>query len=187
MISNLFNQNCIKVLFLFNLSPGSKFNRKEIQERTKLNNVPLDSSLLILINSKILIREKNFYSLNFESSYLKKIMDLISKEYIGLKKIPLNVFYMVLDTVDFFTTYKNIELYLFGSYSKLTYKLNSDLDIALLSEKEDNRKEISNLIQKLHKLYGIELEIHYFDKRTFYKNKKDPIIASILREGVKLI
>ena len=73
MITQIFTQNCMKIMTLFGLSPGSRLNRKQIKEKVYLNNIPLDFSLLRLVNSGILKRERNFYSINFENEYVKKI------------------------------------------------------------------------------------------------------------------
>ena len=62
MISPLFHQDCYKVLSLYGLSPGSRFNRTEIKQRTLLYNVPLDKALLLLQNSGILKKEKKIPS-----------------------------------------------------------------------------------------------------------------------------
>lgn len=182
MITTLFNKNILKVLSFFVLSPGSKFNRYEIKENTKLNNLPLDNTLLILINSKILKRNKNLYYLNFENQYTKQIILLLDKEYKYLKEIPFKVYLALIDLTNEIINTKDVEVYLFGSYSKLIYKENSDIDVAII---DTNIK--SGIIEKLEKKYNIQLEIHYFNKNEFYKNKKDPIIKDIIKNGVKLI
>jgi len=72
MINQIFNLDSFKILSLFSLSPGSRFRRKEIKERTKLNNIPLDKTLLKLLSGKILKKEENLYMLNFENKNTKK-------------------------------------------------------------------------------------------------------------------
>jgi len=39
---------------------------------------------------------------------------------------------------------------------------------------------------KLERAYKKHVEIHYFDKKDFYRNKKDPLVRSILKDGVRL-
>lgn len=187
MITQIFDMNCIKILSLFSISAGSKFNRKEIQEKTLLNNVPLDNTLLKLVSTNILKRERNYYMFNFENNLTQSIIEIVQKQFKTLKNLPLNVYYSILDLIDYFSTKKEIELILFGSYSKLVYSEKSDIDIALIYEKELNKNEISKIIKKIEKIYGKEIEIHYFEKKTFYKNKNDILIKSIIKDGVKLI
>lgn len=61
------------------------------------------------------------------------------------------------------------------------------MNIAILHDERIDKNEINKLILKLEKTYEKEIEIHYFNKKDFYKNKKNPLIASILREGLRLV
>lgn len=187
MISQIFNQDCFKLLSLFNLSPGSKFNRTEIKEKTQLNNVPLDKALSNLASSGIIKREKNYYFLNLDNEYTRKILEITSKQYKQLKELPLAVFYLLVDMVSSFSLFKETEVFLFGSYAKLIHKENSDVDIAFIYQKEPDKKKITKTINKLERNYNKTVEIHYFEKKSFYRNKKDLLVQDILKNGVKLI
>ena len=48
---------------------GTEILTFEIKEKTKLNNVPLDSSLSKLIKTNILKKERNYFSINFVVSF----------------------------------------------------------------------------------------------------------------------
>lgn len=187
MITQIFTQNCMKIITLFSLSPGSRFNRKQIQEKILFNNVPLDNSLLRLVNSGVLKRERNYYSIDFENQYSKKILDICSKQFKQLRELPLNVYYMLADLAEYFSASKRNELILFGSFAKLIYTAKSDVDVALLYEINPDKRKISTLISKFKKIYDKNVEIHYFKKKTFYKNKRDPLVKSILKDGVKIV
>ena len=189
MITNLFNENIFKILSFFSLSPGSKFNRNEIKGRVMLNNIPLDKTLTFLLNSNILKTERKLYSINFNNEYSKFILELVSKQYKYLKEIPFRIYLVIIDMINKLSSQKNVELYLFGSYSKLIYKENSDIDLAILNGKITNLngKITNNFIDKLEKKYGVVIETHFFDKDKFYSNKKDPLIKDIIKNGVKLI
>ena len=181
-----FNKNIVKVLSVFATSPGSNLQRNKIQEFTGINNIVLDKTLTRLCNSKILKKQKRFYAFNNSSKEAKSILKKISEDYHKLKDLPLRIYSLLIDLVFEFIELKNIgEVILFGSYSKLVYTKNSDIDIAIISEKP-NKKEINNIIKKIKKRYNKKIEVHYF-KRNFYKNKKDPLVKEILRDGVKLI
>ena len=74
---------------------------------------------------------------------------------------------------------------MFGSYAKLIFRENSDVDIAIVSDVVDKRK-IKKTIRKLEKEYKKKIEIHFFTKK-FYNNKRDPLVKDILQHGIKLI
>ena len=76
MILQIFNKDILEVLTVFSISPGSRFLRKELKERTKLNNVNLDNALNILLNTNLIKKEKRFLLLNLESA--KSIINLVS-------------------------------------------------------------------------------------------------------------
>ncbi len=187
MISQIFTPDCFKILSLFSISPGSRFNRTDIKSQTKLNNVPLDKALLSLVNSLVLMRTKNYYGLNFENDYTKQLLGICSKQYKQLRELPLNVYYLLLDLTAGLSLVKKVEVFLFGSYAKLVYKANSDVDIAVLCSKQLDKAAICKLTAKLEQQYNQKLEVHYFEKTLFYKNKKDPLVKSILKDGVKLV
>ena len=184
MIINVFKKDILKILTMFSISPGSRFSRNEIKEKTKLNNVNLDNSLTILINSKIIKKEKRLLSLNIENN--QQIVKQIYADYKNLKKLPLEVYYSIIDLIFFLNKIKEIEVYLFGSYAKLIFKEDSDIDIAVISNKINSKKEISAIIEKIQKKYRKNIEVHYF-KKEFYKHKKDPLVRDIIKNGVKLI
>ncbi len=187
MISPIFDSDALKVLSLFSISPGSSFRRWEIRDKVKLNNVTLDKSLAKLLASKIIKKTKGIYSVNFENDDGKKIINILSKQYKELKELPFNIYLLLLDMVEKFSLIKSAELYLFGSYSKLIYTEKSDVDFAVLSDKAINKKSIEKAVVKLEKVYGKSVEPHYFAKKDFYSNKKDPLVKEILRNGIGLI
>ena len=181
MINLIFDKEIYKILTIISISPGSRFNRNEIKEKTKLNNVPLDNALSKLINTGLLKKEKRMYSINYNNSLIKLIIGIVSQQYKELKEIPLNVYFLIIDLVSDVKLIKS-EVYLFGSYSKLIYNENSDIDIAILDKFADKL-----LIKKLEEKYAKKIEVHTFDKSEFYKNKKDPLIKEILKNGIKLL
>ena len=186
MIAPIFNKDILEVLTVFSISPGSKFLRKELKERTKLNNVNLDNALNALLNSNLIKKEKRFLSLNFENA--KPIISLVSEQYKQLRELPLDVYFSITNLIFLLSKLRGIDVFLFGSYAKLVYKETSDIDIAIVYNKITNngKKEISKLIQKLESRYKKKIEFHYFGM-NFYKNKKDPLVQEIIKNGLKLI
>ena len=186
MIAPIFNKDILEVLTVFSISPGSKFLRKELKERTKLNNVNLDNALNALLNSNLIKKEKRFLSLNFENA--KPIISLVSEQYKQLRELPLDVYFSITNLIFLLSKLRGIDVFLFGSYAKLVYKETSDIDIAIVYNKITNngKKEISKLIQKLESRYKKKIEFHYFGM-NFYKNKKDSLVQEIIKNGLKLI
>jgi len=182
MIFQIFNKDILKLLTVFSISPGSRFLRNDLKERTKLNNVNLDNAINALLNSNLIKKEKRFLYFNLDN---RPILDVVFQQYKELKQIPLNIYFLIIDFIFFLNKSKNIDVYLFGSYSKLIFKEGSDVDLAVISDRAD-KKKINNITRKLESKYNRKIEVHYFEK-NFYKNKKDPIVNEIIKNGVKLI
>ena len=62
MKNNIFDKNLAKILSFFLISPGSRYKRKEIKEKTKMNNIPLDKTLQKLISLRLIKENKNLYN-----------------------------------------------------------------------------------------------------------------------------
>lgn len=189
MIGQIFDGGSFKVLALFALSPGSRFKRGEIKKRTRMHNVPLDNALSKLTGSGVVKSESGFYSLNMESGYQEQLMKIVSSQHKELKNLPLDVYLLLADAVAALSTIRGgIEAWLFGSYSKLIYTEKSDVDMALLVPSEFKYKErVKNILRKLEKHYGKKIEAHFFDAPAFYRNKKDPLVKEILKDGVRIL
>ena len=187
MIINLINKNSAKILLLFSTSPGRKYLRKEIQEKTEINNVPLDSSLAELLSFKLIIRKGRIYSLNLENSLIIQILEEL-KEF---STIPLKVKFILNEIVFYVSKINSIKsMILFGSYAKLIYSEKSDIDIAvILDNKVKNKKiieeKIESFSEKIGKKYKKQIEVHLFLEKNM--KEKDPLIKDILRNGKKIL
>jgi predicted nucleotidyltransferase len=187
MITNLFNQNMVKILTMFSISPGSKFTRKEIKEKTFFHNIPLDIALTALVNSKILVKEKRFFSLHWGDVQVKSLIGMLQKEYCRLKELPLKIYFILVDVAYQLSSMKEIDhVYLFGSFAKLIHTEKSDVDLAIILEKESSIlvKNIKKEIHKIEKRYGVVIEEHFFEKREL--RESDPLIKEIKRNRVVL-
>jgi len=182
MILNLFDLNVAKVLTVFSLAPGAKFRRKELKEKTHLNNLNLDKALRILQNSGVIVKEGNCFKINLNEK-TKTLIGLIKEEYKMLNEIPLKVFFSILDFMERVSFLKDVEVYLFGSYAKLTFEEGSDIDLAIISDKDLSFLEKAAL--KIEKKYKVKIQLHFFGK-DFIKHEEDPLVREILRNGIKL-
>ena len=192
MITQLFDKNVFKVISLFSLSPGSRFRRNEIQHRVKLNNIPLDRALTILTDAGILHRKNNLYELHFHNPYTTKIIEIALYQYRECKEIPFDVYLLLQDAESALSLSKTkiTDGYLFGSYAKLIYTSDSDVDLAVivpgsLDDKTSDRRVFDRIAEKLEQKYNKRVEMHIFEKESFYRNKRDPLVADILRNGIR--
>ena len=185
MIINLINQHSAKILLFLAISPGSKYSRKEIREKTQINNVPLDTSLTELLNFKLILFKDRLYSLNLENNIVKQIMEGISE----IKNVPLKIQFIIFEFISEIAKFRGIKkIVLFGSYAKLIYSEKSDIDIAIIIEedRENIQKKISLIAEKLSKKYKKQIQEHFFTEKDM-KHKEDALIRDILRNGRALV
>jgi len=186
MINLLFDGAVFKVLTIFSLAAGRRFRRNELKEMTCLNNVLIDNALAKLLKAGVLNAERKIYSANLENENAKQLIAVISRQYKALRELPLDAYFTITDIAAAFSKLKQAELFLFGSYAKLVYKKGSDIDMAVVSGTKIDSATFEKKIIKLEKKYGLKAELHFFDRTLFYKNKKDPLVKEILRNGIKL-
>jgi len=188
MIINLIDKNYTKILLFLAISPGSRYSRKEIKEKTEMNNVPLDNSLNALVNLKLIKEENKIYSLNLDNEIIRQLL----KEKQKISNLPLKVQFILLDFIDYALNLKSIKnIILFGSYSKLIFSEKSDIDIAVvfadkIKNREKTEKKILAFEDKLSKKYRKEIQSHFFLEKDL-KHKEDPLIRDILRNEMSLI
>lgn len=152
-----------------------------------MHNIPLDSALARLVSSGVIKKEKGLFSVNLENNYAEHIIAILSSQHRYLKNLPFDVYFLLADAVNELSNVKGLELWLFGSYSKMVYNERSDVDLALLVSRGPDKKHIQKVLRKLEKHYLKEIEEHFFDVHEFYKNKKDPLVKEIMRNGVRLM
>lgn len=177
MIWAVFDSNCFKVLTVFSLSPGKSFIRKELQELTRLNNVPLDSALKKLKDSGVLECKENKFSLVFTKSN-QKLLELVEGEHQKLKLIPLKVYFALIDFTEKIWK-KDCQVYLFGSYSKLNFTTDSDIDLAVVGDEFE-----LGFVKRIEDRYGKEIQVHFIPRGD--ADSKDAFIASVF-EGTRLV
>jgi len=77
-------------------------------------------------------------------------------------------------------------VYLFGSYAKGTARDNSDIDIAIVSDKFEGRRFWDR--EKLGKYViksSFDLEVHPYKTEDFTED--DPFVKEILKTGLRLV
>ena len=113
---NLINRNSAKIILFLAISPGSRYLRKEIKEKTGIFNLTLDSALKELLTLKVIKEENRLYSLNFENALTDFLLKEIKNKFLNL---PLKIQFIILEFVGNIDKLKGIEkIILFGSYVK---------------------------------------------------------------------
>ncbi|MEK6859722.1 MAG: nucleotidyltransferase domain-containing protein [Nanoarchaeota archaeon] len=187
MLINLLDKSIAKILLFLEISPGSRYLRKDIKEKTNLNNMPLDISLAQMLNFKMILFKDKLYSLNLDNNIVK----LITEENREFKQLPLKIQFVILDFIKNISKLKGItKIILFGSYSKLIYTDKSDIDIAIVfDENEKNRdvkKKISLIVERLSRKHKKQIQEHFFSEKDLL-HKEDALIKDIVRNGKNLL
>jgi len=185
MISNIFDRNIVRVLSYFLISPGSRYTRKDVRDKTGMNNVPLDNTLHKLLSLKIIIKENNLLKINNDNIF-KELLESIRKEYMYYN-VPHKIFNLLIEISDKIGVIDDVKkVYLFGSYSKLIYHDKSDVDIAVVFNVNiKDRNRIEGKIQKIFKKIYKGIEVHFFLDSDM--KKKDPLIRDIIKNGKELV
>lgn len=186
MLSDVFDKECIKILTLFSISPGSKFTRNELKAKSFMNNVTLDAALHNLVKNKFLMKQKRFFSVNFGNETAREIVvGLARREHLLFKEIPLKILFLIMDFSKNASEQRAIsQIYLFGSYSKLIYTEKSDVDLAVVLDADNKtlEKMLGKYAKRLEKKYNTDVQLHFFVKRDM--KQKDKLISEILRNGI---
>lgn len=194
MITDLFDKNIVKILSLFFISPGSKHTRKEIKEKTGMNNIPLDIGLRKLLKQKITKKTKNLYELSPSlPPEIETLVESLKTEFREkFVSLPLKVFYTLTEISEKLSRIKEIKnVFLFGSYAKLIYTEKSDIDLAIilpdrLKNKTKLIKQINKTTNRIEKKFKREIETHFFSESNL-KHKKDPLIKDIIKNSRQII
>lgn len=189
MKANLFDKNLVKVLSYFLISLGSRYRRKELKEKTGMNNITLDSMLNKLKAYSILKEKRNLYSVNMENQQTQPLLNELKREYDEFH-LPHSIFNILVEISEKTTREKNIaQIILFGSYAKLIYTDTSDIDIAVIFKESARNtssieKELQKVMEKVGKRYQKKIELHFFHEEDLKKH--DALVKDIVRNGKPL-
>ena len=80
--------------------------------------------------------------------------------------------------------YKIIHAYLFGSYAKGTFNEDSDIDVALIFDKIEDRFDTRVELMKLVRKIDLRIEPHPFEKSDVEHH--NPFLEEIIRTGISI-
>ncbi len=178
----------VKILYLFSQTPGKAFNRKEIQQLTKLANNPINESLKFLVNSNILTKEKRIYKLNFENDAVNELVEFFKKEKKRLKNLSYRIWLILFDlTTKLLDKIEIKKIYLFGSYAKLIAHAKSDVDIAIIIKKREPKIDfiIEKIVSQVEKKFEKKIQVHLFEEKEI--ERKTDLVREILKDNIQLI
>ena len=186
-----------RILFVLNEAPGKGVSRNEIKKITKLGNKVLSKFLLILEKFEVILKIKvgraYYYKLNFNNPFVLNIIEIIKTEKKELNNLDVDTANVIREFVYELTNLdlENIsQIILFGSYAKRTYSERSDIDLALILKKKNLNNEllITEVLDKINKRFGVEIQPHYYTQVEFDKLKgKDRLVKEILKDGIRLV
>lgn len=188
---NLLTKNQIKILKVFREDIFEELTFKQIKEksRQKSNNIPLLALREFKKDNLVSMKKTGnvtAYSLNLENnltlSYLNLMNDIeINEGKVLPKRIMQELQARISKHSNFFI------LMIFGSYAKGRVTKKSDLDIAVIIEDENSRKEVTPYIETIKRREIIKIDYHIFTEKEFIemlKTEPENVGKEIYRENV---
>jgi predicted nucleotidyltransferase len=177
----------IKILKLFSLAPGKALTRNQIKEFTNIPNVSLDLALNKLTKEEILEKDKKLIRFNLSNKETEKIIDFLKTESKFLREIPYKIWLILFDFSISVQKMNFKKAILFGSWAKHTARQDSDLDIALITEKKYLRQELKTekIAEQLKDKNSLEIQLHFFEEKEF-KEGKNALLKEIKIDGIEI-
>lgn len=153
-----------RIILLFIYNQNEEFYLSEIAKKVKTSAGTAQRELNRLLRNDLIIFKKkanlNLYALNKNYSLLKEIESIVKKTFgieIELKKGLSGV--------------KNISFaFLFGSYVKDGFKSDSDIDLFIIGEVDE--EQAFDAVQKVEENIGKEINYHIINREEFLQKKR---------------
>ncbi|MFH1211362.1 MAG: nucleotidyltransferase domain-containing protein [Candidatus Woesearchaeota archaeon] len=108
------------------------------------------------------IADVTVYSLNMDSNTAMACLNLLNEAEIREKKLPKMILQAIQDRISRYTDF--FTLIVFGSYAKQQAKKNSDLDIAVIVESEQTKKNIAPYLETIKRRETTAIDYHIFTR-----------------------
>lgn len=105
------------------------------------------------------------YSLNLRNNLTLACLNIINEEELNKRNIPKKLLRDIQERIAKHTEF--FILLVFGSYAKNTATDKSDLDIAVIVDSENIKKEITPSIQTIKRREIINIDYHIFTRQEF--------------------
>jgi len=153
-----------KIILLFIYNQNKEFYLSEIARIVKTSAGTAQRELNKLLQGDFLVFKKkanlSIYMLNKRYSLLKEVESIIKKT-LGIE-VELKNELSKINKIAF--------AFLFGSYVKGGFKFDSDVDLFVIGEVDDD--QVFKAVKKVEEITGREINYHIADKSEFYKKKK---------------
>jgi len=74
---------------------------------------------------------------------------------------------------------RRAKVILFGSVARGDYRLDSDIDLAIITDEEDLKKVSSSIADRILVKYGKVVSLKFVREADFVKKKNDPFIEEV--------
>lgn len=182
-----------RVLSVLAEAPGQGVTKEEIKKVTKLGGNSIFDSIIILLKNDMIISEKagkkTFYRMNMSNKYSRLASEIMQNERRDLNNMSLKIVTILREYArQIFDSIDVVSVYVFGSIVKGSYREDSDIDIAIITEKNISAKErlmLEKIGEKIEKRFGREIQPHFFTQKEF--KAEGGVVEQIKRDGIKLV
>lgn len=183
-----------RILSVLAEAPGEGVTKEEIKKITKLGGNSIFNSIQILLKNNMIASakygKKTFYRMNMNNKYSHLASEIIHNERADNNNINQRIITILREyTRQVIDSIEIKAIYVFGSIVKSSYRENSDIDIAIITEEDISVKErilLEKIGEKIEKRFGREIQPHFFTDTEFRKSEGG-VIEQIKRDGIKLI
>lgn len=165
----------IKILVVFKKDLVAELTFKQIKEQSKQKSNNIVQIALKEFKTQNLIKTKKIgditiYSLNLDNNLTVSYLNLINEIELSKKNIPKGVLQEIQNRVSKHTEF--FILILFGSYAKNKATKKSDIDIAVIIESDQTRKEVSPYLETIKRRELLKIDYHIITKNEFLEMLK---------------
>ncbi|MFZ3077993.1 MAG: nucleotidyltransferase domain-containing protein [Candidatus Aenigmatarchaeota archaeon] len=183
-----------RVLSVLAEAPGQGITKEEIKKTTKLGGNSIFESIKILLKSDMVASgkagKKTFYRMNMSNKYSRLVSEIIQNERRDLNNMNLKIVTILREYVrQIYDSMDIAAVYVFGSMVKNSYREDSDIDIAIITEKDISAKDriaLEKIGEGIEKRFGREMQPHFFTEKEFRKSEGG-IAEQVKRDGITLI
>jgi len=168
-----------RIILLFVYNQNKEFYLSEIAKIVRTSAGTAQRELNKLLHSDFIIFKKkanlNIYILNTHYSLLKEIESIVKKT-LGIE-VELKKELSRIDNISF--------AFLFGSYVKGGFKSDSDIDLFIIGEVDED--QVFKAVQKVEEIVRREINYHIANKTEFLKKKKSNYFYKEIVESFTLL
>ncbi len=168
-----------RIILLFVYNQNKEFYLSEIAKIVRTSAGTAQRELNKLLHSDFIIFKKkanlNIYILNTHYSLLKEVESIVKKT-LGIE-VELKKELSRIDNISF--------AFLFGSYVKGGFKSDSDIDLFIIGEVDED--QVFKAVQKVEEIVRREINYHIANKTEFLKKKKSNYFYKEIVESFTLL